>query len=210
MARITERGLRRTVGVPGLFATAYGNVGSSIYYALGLVALHALGLLGGRLASVFFYEPVISGGSIDYESPTLANAPEFVDRAWVMTDEERGGREEWLEIFIDYWNRPGSWARTLPALREACLAAGWKMFQEVRAVFLERTPFDAWQLPVPTTVAVGSLTTPAARAMSDGLARGRANVTLVEVPGAAHMAPVLAPRRVHDQIAHHFARLEET
>jgi len=30
--------------VPGLFATAYGNVGSSIYYALGLVALHALGL----------------------------------------------------------------------------------------------------------------------------------------------------------------------
>jgi basic amino acid/polyamine antiporter, APA family len=44
MARIVERGLRRTVGVPGLFATAYGNVGSSIYYALGLVALHALGL----------------------------------------------------------------------------------------------------------------------------------------------------------------------
>src|SRR5579863_2707479 len=44
MARLTEHGLRRTVGVPGLFATAYGNVGSSIYYALGLVALHALGL----------------------------------------------------------------------------------------------------------------------------------------------------------------------
>ncbi len=44
MARLTERGLRRSVGVPGLFATAYGNVGSSIYYALGLVAAHALGL----------------------------------------------------------------------------------------------------------------------------------------------------------------------
>src|SRR5205809_7440238 len=44
MARVVERGLRRTVGVPGLFATAYGNVGSSIYYALGLVAAHALGL----------------------------------------------------------------------------------------------------------------------------------------------------------------------
>src|SRR5213078_2191714 len=44
MARVIERGLRRTVGVPGLFATAYGNVGSSIYYALGLVASHALGL----------------------------------------------------------------------------------------------------------------------------------------------------------------------
>jgi basic amino acid/polyamine antiporter, APA family len=44
MARVVDRGLRRTVGVSGLFATAYGNVGSSIYYALGLVAAHALGL----------------------------------------------------------------------------------------------------------------------------------------------------------------------
>ncbi len=44
MARLHEHGLRRTVGTAGLFATAYGNVGSSIYYALGLVALHALGL----------------------------------------------------------------------------------------------------------------------------------------------------------------------
>src|SRR3989440_7424591 len=44
VARVVEHGLRRTVGVPGLFATAYGNVGSSIYYALGLVAAHALGL----------------------------------------------------------------------------------------------------------------------------------------------------------------------
>jgi APA family basic amino acid/polyamine antiporter len=44
MAELKTRGLRRTVGVAGLFATAYGNVGSSIYYALGLVAAHALGL----------------------------------------------------------------------------------------------------------------------------------------------------------------------
>jgi APA family basic amino acid/polyamine antiporter len=36
--------LERVVGVPGLWATAYGNVGSSIYYALGLVAAYALGL----------------------------------------------------------------------------------------------------------------------------------------------------------------------
>src|SRR6185437_1558110 len=42
--RSRSGGLSRAVGVPGLFATAYGNVGSSIYYALGLVAIHALGL----------------------------------------------------------------------------------------------------------------------------------------------------------------------
>jgi APA family basic amino acid/polyamine antiporter len=44
MARLSEHGLRKSVGVSGMFATAYGNVGSSIYYALGLVAAHALGL----------------------------------------------------------------------------------------------------------------------------------------------------------------------
>jgi APA family basic amino acid/polyamine antiporter len=37
-------GLQRVLGVPALFSAAYGNVGSSIYYALGLVAGFALGL----------------------------------------------------------------------------------------------------------------------------------------------------------------------
>jgi APA family basic amino acid/polyamine antiporter len=36
--------LQKVLGVPALFSTAYGNVGSSIYYALGLVALWALGV----------------------------------------------------------------------------------------------------------------------------------------------------------------------
>jgi len=36
--------LARTLGAPSLFAAAYGNVGSDIYFALGLVALYALGL----------------------------------------------------------------------------------------------------------------------------------------------------------------------
>ena len=36
--------LERVLGANALFATAYGNVGSSIYYALGLTAGIALGL----------------------------------------------------------------------------------------------------------------------------------------------------------------------
>src|SRR6059036_1527495 len=42
--RRRQHGLERVLGTPALFATAYGNVGSSIYYALGLVAGIALGL----------------------------------------------------------------------------------------------------------------------------------------------------------------------
>jgi APA family basic amino acid/polyamine antiporter len=44
MAQRRLQGLQRVLGVNALFATAYGNVGSSIYYALGLVAALALGL----------------------------------------------------------------------------------------------------------------------------------------------------------------------
>ena len=48
--------MERVLGTPALFATAYGNVGSSIYYALGLTAVFALGLtpLVFRLAGIVF------------------------------------------------------------------------------------------------------------------------------------------------------------
>jgi basic amino acid/polyamine antiporter, APA family len=42
--RPKNRGLERVLGTGALFSTAYGNVGSSIYYALGLVAVFALGM----------------------------------------------------------------------------------------------------------------------------------------------------------------------
>ncbi|MGZ6372717.1 MAG: APC family permease, partial [Candidatus Limnocylindria bacterium] len=44
MPRRRQQRLERVLGTPALFATAYGNVGSSIYYALGLTAAYALGL----------------------------------------------------------------------------------------------------------------------------------------------------------------------
>jgi basic amino acid/polyamine antiporter, APA family len=48
--------LERVLGANALFATAYGNVGSSIYYALGVTAAFALGLtpLVFVIAGVFF------------------------------------------------------------------------------------------------------------------------------------------------------------
>ncbi len=41
--RIRRFRLRRVLGIPALFSAGYGDVGSSIYYALGIVALIALG-----------------------------------------------------------------------------------------------------------------------------------------------------------------------
>ncbi len=60
--RVKLNRLRRVLGIPGLFSTAYGDVGSSIYYALGLVALVALGatpiVLG--IAGIFFVFTALS------------------------------------------------------------------------------------------------------------------------------------------------------
>lgn len=41
--RIKPFRLKRVLGIPGLFSAGYGDVGSSIYYALGIVAIVALG-----------------------------------------------------------------------------------------------------------------------------------------------------------------------
>ncbi|MGI8428178.1 MAG: APC family permease [Solirubrobacteraceae bacterium] len=57
MAERRLPGLQRVLGVNALASTAYGNVGSSIYYALGLVASFALGLtpIVFVLTGVIFY-----------------------------------------------------------------------------------------------------------------------------------------------------------
>jgi len=54
--RRQQQDLERVLGANALFATAYGNVGSSIYYALGVTAFFALGLtpLVFVIAGIFF------------------------------------------------------------------------------------------------------------------------------------------------------------
>src|SRR5256714_3642875 len=54
-------GLHRVLGTAALFSTAYGNVGSSIYYALGLVTVYALGMTRIAFAisgAIFFFTAV--------------------------------------------------------------------------------------------------------------------------------------------------------
>ncbi len=41
--RLKAHPLKRALGIPGLYSVGYGNVGSSIYYALGIVTLVAMG-----------------------------------------------------------------------------------------------------------------------------------------------------------------------
>ena len=98
MARLTEHGLRRSVGVPGLFATAYGNVGSSIYYALGLVASFALGL-----TPVVF---VIAGFIFYLTAATYAEAT-------TMFPEAGGSSSFARHAFNEFWSFFAAWGQML-------------------------------------------------------------------------------------------------
>jgi pimeloyl-ACP methyl ester carboxylesterase len=177
-----------------------------------LVALRMLAPLGARVASAVLDEPVLFGtlarapaGSID--PGALAEAQTFLEDPSFLRDPERGGGPAWLEVFVDYWNRPGSWSKMPAPVRQAVEAVGWKMFQEVLACFGETTPFDAWPLPPACTVLCGERSPRASRAMARALASSRAGVALVELAGTGHMAPLTHPAAVHGAIARHFEAL---
>src|ERR1700752_3736705 len=91
-------GLQRVLGVNALFATAYGNVGSSIYYALGLVASYALGL-----TPVVF---IITGFIFYLTAATYAEAPAMYPGA--------GGSSSFARrAFNEFWSFFAAWGQML-------------------------------------------------------------------------------------------------
>src|SRR4051812_17902231 len=98
MAERRLHGLQRVLGVNALFSTAYGNVGSSIYYALGLVASFALGL-----TPVVF---VITGFIFYLTAATYAEAT-------AMYPEAGGSSSFARHAFNEFWSFFAAWAQML-------------------------------------------------------------------------------------------------
>src|SRR6201993_2704435 len=98
MARLSQHGLRRVLGTSALFSTAYGNVGSSIYYALGLVASYALGL-----TPVVF---LITGGIFYLTAATYAEGTSMFPEA--------GGSSSFARhAFNEFWSFFAAWGQML-------------------------------------------------------------------------------------------------
>jgi len=98
MAERRLEGLQRVLGVNALFATAYGNVGSSIYYALGLVAALALGL-----TPIVF---VITGVIFFWTAATYAEAT-------AMYPEAGGSSSFARHAFGEFWSFFAAWGQML-------------------------------------------------------------------------------------------------
>src|SRR6266545_1843740 len=86
MARYRPKGLglERVLGSGALFSTAYGNVGSSIYYALGVVAVFALGLtpIVYLIAGVIFIMTAMTYTEAATNFPEAGGSSSFARRAF--------------------------------------------------------------------------------------------------------------------------------
>ncbi|HSC04715.1 MAG TPA: amino acid permease [Solirubrobacteraceae bacterium] len=108
MAERQVPGLQRVLGVNALFATAYGNVGSSIYYALGLVASFALGLtpIVFLLTGVIFY----------LTAATYAEAT-------AMYPEAGGSSSFARHAFNEFWSFFAAWGQMLNYIITVAISA---------------------------------------------------------------------------------------
>src|SRR5262252_218432 len=82
--RRREQRLERVLGTPALFSTAYGNVGSSIYYALGVTAAFALGLtpLVFVIAGLFFSATALTYAEGTVRYPEAGGSSSFARHAF--------------------------------------------------------------------------------------------------------------------------------
>jgi len=93
-------GLQRVLDAPALFSVAYGEIASSIYVALGIIALHALGLTPEVLALVgaLFIVVALSYAEGTTAIPETGGAATFVRRAF---NDLAGFLTGWA-LFLDY------------------------------------------------------------------------------------------------------------
>src|SRR5215213_3502532 len=103
-----DESLSRVHGVGSLFAAAYGNVGSSIYYALGVTAAFALGL-----TPVAF---VISGLIFAATAATYAEAT-------VMYPEAGGSSSFARHAFNEFWSFFAAWGQMLTYIITVSISA---------------------------------------------------------------------------------------
>jgi APA family basic amino acid/polyamine antiporter len=77
-------GLHRVLGTAALFSTAYGNVGSSIYYALGLVTVYALGLtpVAFFISGVIFFFTAVTYAEATARFPEAGGSSSFTRHAF--------------------------------------------------------------------------------------------------------------------------------
>ena len=140
-------GLQRVLDVPSLAAVAYGEIASSIYFALGIIALYALGLTPWIVLAVgaLFVLVSLSYAEGTAAFPETGGAATFVRRAF---NDPAGFLTGWV-LFLDY-------------LIVIALAALFTPHYIGTAVGWEAVTEEPWDVVVGVGVIVGDRRAPAA------------------------------------------------
>jgi pimeloyl-ACP methyl ester carboxylesterase len=170
----------------------------------GLVALTIARQRPEAVTSLAVYDPVVFGvlyGADDQEG--LADLARAAKNP-VFLDDARGGSEDWLEAFIDYWNSPGAWKTLPPPMRASFLKVGRKVYGEVRSLMNDRTPASAnATLGAPALLLTGETSPTAVRRITVQLASALPNAHVEVVAGAGHMGPITHANDVNALIEAH-------
>jgi pimeloyl-ACP methyl ester carboxylesterase len=117
---------------------------------------------------------------------------------------DRGDPEKAAERFVDYWMGAGAWA-AMPDKRRLGIAPTMrKVKAEWHALFTEETPLEAFsRLTVDTLFLVGSKSPASSRGVARLLTRTIPRITVRELEGVGHMAPITHPDVVNRAIVGH-------
>lgn len=164
---------------------------------------------GPVLRSLWLVEPVLFGAlramAQQLDDEAAADVRTLFEDPSHIGDDAFGGRDAWLQRFVDYWNAPGAWEAQGERARQAQRAVGWKMFQEVRAVALQCGEFADHALPVPITLVQGAASPAAARAMVRALAAVNPQACIDVLAGQGHMGLVAQPEPAVESLARHLS-----
>jgi pimeloyl-ACP methyl ester carboxylesterase len=117
---------------------------------------------------------------------------------------ERGDPHGSGQRFVDYWMEPGAWAGMPTQRRDAIAGAMSTVRAEWDALFQEPTPLSAFaDLDVPVLYLTGSESPASTRDVARLLTKVLPRVTVIEVEGVGHMAPVTQPDRINALIERH-------
>src|ERR671937_482887 len=151
--------LKRVLDAPALFSIAYGEIASSIYFALGIIAFHALGFAP---AVLFVVGALFLLVSLSYAEGTAATR-------------ETGGAATLVRIaFNDLWGFVTGWALFLDYLIVIALSALFVPHYVAGALSLPGLGRSPWDV----VVAVGAI---AAIAVVRLLRRSRLHSTAIVV-----------------------------
>jgi pimeloyl-ACP methyl ester carboxylesterase len=155
-----------------------------------------------QVRTIAVYEPVAWGVAIDEPGgPVQEQLDRFGDDFFAAAT---GGTDAWYRRFIDFWNGDGAWAALPAAQRAAFVAAGPKVFREVRALCCDRTPASAYRgIEAPTLILAGDRSPLAERRVCEVLAATIPGAELIVAPGLGHMGPLVRPDEVNPRIAAH-------